>query len=434
MLDKFFKSIEKIIPSKWHWILSHDGFRRYFSNTGWMFFGQMFSLITSFFIGAWLARYLGPSNYGIFNYALAFAGLFSFIAPLGIDSILSRDLVAHPEKSNELMGTTFVLKLVGGFLAFFLASLSAYFLETSYLVKIIVVIFSLSFLFYSFQIFSIFFGSIVQSKKNVKSQLIATIIASILKIILILGNFGIIWLAVILLIEIIIQSFGYYFSYKKSNFSIKNWKFDKNLAISILNKSWLLMFASAAVFIYLKIDQVIIGKMMSSVDVGLYAAAVKLADIWYFVPGIICSSLFPAIINAKKNSENLYKKRLKNLYILMFLLSVLVAIPVSLLSKPLIYWIFGQDYIGASGVLGIYVWAGIGIFLGMAINQYLMSENMLRTIFVLNLLTMIINIVLNILFIPILGINGAALATLISYLIIPVLIFSFDKFFKEKIK
>src|SRR5574344_2906955 len=109
MLDKFFKTIEKITPSKYRWILNHDGFKRYFANIGWMFFGQMFSLLVSFFIGAWLARYLGPENYGIFNYAIAFAGLFVFVAPLGVDAILNRDLVAHPEQRDKLMGTAFIL-------------------------------------------------------------------------------------------------------------------------------------------------------------------------------------------------------------------------------------------------------------------------------------------------------------------------------------
>jgi len=399
-----------------------------------MFFGQMFSLLVSFFIGAWLARYLGPENYGVFNYAIAFVGLFSFIAPLGVDAILSRDLVAHPEKRNELMGTAFGLKMIGGILAFLLASITAYFLETSYLVKIIVILFSLSFLVYPFNVIYTFFNSSVESIKNVKAQITAAFISSILKIFLIISGLGIIWLAVIYFLEIIIQYYGYFIIYKKSNFNFKDWNFNKSLSFNILKNSWLLMFASAATFIYLKIDQVMIGKMMGSVEVGLYAAAVKMADVWYFIPGIICGSLFPAIINAKKHSEDLYNKRLKNLYWFLFLFSVVIALPISFLSKPLIFLIFGSEYISAASVLSIYVWAGVGIFLGTAINQYLMSENMLRTIFVLNILTMIVNIVLNFYLIPIIGLNGSALATLISYLIIPLSIFSFNNFFKNKIK
>lgn len=433
MIDATLNKINKIVPSKWQWVLNHEGFRRYFKNTGWMFAGQMFSLLISFFVGAWLARYLGPENYGVFNYAISFAGLFGFIAPLGVDAILSRDLVVHPEKRDELMGTAFGLKLIGGIIAFLSASLAAYFLETSYLIKIIVVIFSFNFVLSSFNIISTFFSSNVESKKNVKVLFFSSLIAAILKIALITFRVGIIWLSVILLLEFAIQSIGFISSYKKDNLLIKKWRFNKVLAGSILKKSWFLMLASAAAFIYLKIDQVMIGKMMSATDVGLYAAAVKLADIWYFIPGIICASLFPAIINAKKISDKIYRNRLNNLYWFMFVASILIALPITLFSRSLISFIFGFQYIGASSILQIYVWAGVGMFLGIAVNQYLLSENMMKTIFVLSFLTMTVNVMLNLILIPYLGLNGAALATLVSYLITPLFVFTFGNFLKNRI-
>lgn len=434
MLDKIFSKLARFVPEKWRWVLNHDGFKRYFANTGWMFFGQMFSLLVSFFIGAWLARYLGPENYGVFNYAIAFVGLFGVIAPLGIDAILSRELITYPEKSDELMGTAFVLKIIGGFIAFSLTCVAAYFLETDYLIKFIIVIFSFNFLFAPLNVIATFFNSNVKAKNNVLVITITTVLISILKIGLILSGLGILWLSVIFLLEAFFQSFGLFIIYKNNGFFIKKWVFNRNLSLNFLKKSLFLMLASAAAVIYLKIDQVMIGKMMNSANVGLYAAAVKLSDIWYFVPGMICGSLFPAIINAKKSNQELYKNRLKNLYLLMFLLSVAIALPISLLSKQLMFWIFGNDYISAASVLSIYVWAGVGVFLGTAVNQYLMSENMLRTIFILNILTMATNIVLNLYFIPLIGLNGAAIATLISYLIIPVIILFFSEFFKKNIK
>ena len=98
-------------------IWAHQGFQRYFKNTGWMFFGQMFNII-SVVVGIWLARYLGPENFGIFSYVLAFVGLFSFISGFGVNDILTRDLVAYPEKRDKLLGTAFFINLGSGFLAF----------------------------------------------------------------------------------------------------------------------------------------------------------------------------------------------------------------------------------------------------------------------------------------------------------------------------
>lgn len=433
-MDKFLDKLNKMVPQKWQWILSHQGFRKYFKNMGWMFFGQMFSLLVSFFVGAWLARYLGPDNFGIFNYSLAFSGLFGFIAPLGIDIILNRELVVNPERRDDLMGTAFFLKLIGGLLAFLFSIIFVYYLESSHLIRIMVLLFSLGFIINSLNIIGTFFNSKVESKKNVQVVLFSSSLSACMKIAVIIFGLGLIWLAVVFFIETIFQSFGFFLAYKNSNLNIKNWKFSKVLAINILKKSWFLMLASAAAFIYLKIDQIIIGKMMGVREVGLYAAAVKIAEIWYFIPGIICGSLFPAIINSKKIGETIYRHRLKNLYLLMFFLSVLIAIPISLFGNFFVSCIFGLDYIGATSVLKIYIWAGVGVFLGTAINQYLISENMIRTILVLNVFSMILNIGLNLYLIPIIGLNGAAIATLISYFTIPIFIFSFERFFKEKIK
>jgi O-antigen/teichoic acid export membrane protein len=202
------------------------------------------------------------------------------------------------------------------------------------------------------------------------------------------------------------------------------------LAKEILKNSWPLMLASAAGFIYLRIDQVMIGAMMGNYEVGLYAAAVKLVEVWYFIPVIICASLFPAIVNAKKTSVEMYRRRLKNLYILMIVISVAIAVPVSLLAKPITYILFGNGYLESVNILRIYIWSSVGFFLGMAVSQYLMAEDLIKTIFWLNFLAMLINIFLNLIFIPAFGLLGAAWATSISYLTVPIIVFGY-KIFKK---
>ena len=420
MTDKFFKLLEKITPVKWHWVFNHDGVKRYFANTGWMFSGQMFSLLISFFIGAWIARYLGPGNYGILSYSIAFAGLFGFISSLGVNGILNRELVKTPEKRDELLGTAFRLKLLGGAIAICLAVASVLIFQADPVIKILVSLFSFSFILQSINVISTYFNAEVKSKNNVKAVFIATIISSILKIIIILLGKGIIWLIIIMALDSLWQGIGFIKAYNNYGLKIKNWVFNKDLAKIILKNSWPLMLASAAGFIYLKIDQVIIGQILGNYKVGIYAAAVKLVEIWYFIPGIICASLFPAIINAKKTNVAVYKNRLKNFYILMFVIPTLMAIFITLLARPIIIIIYGMDYIESINILRIYIWSSVGLFIGMAMTQYLMVENLVKTIFLLNFSAMVINIILNLLFIPFFGIIGSACATLISYLIIPV--------------
>lgn len=423
MLNKLFKIIEKITPKKWRWILNHGGFRRYFVNTGWMFFGQMFSLFVSFFIGAWMARYLGPEKYGILSYAIAFVGIFSFLSSLGIDGILNRDLVKFPKKRDELLGTAFRLKIIGGIFAFVFCVIGAFVFETTLLIRLLIIIFSFTFILQAVNIIGIYFQAEVKSRNNVRAVFIATIISSILKVVVILFDRGVVWIMAIYVVDFALQGGGLVYAYKRYGLSIKAWKFNNNLAREILKNSWPLMLASAASYIYIRIDQVMIGALMGKYEVGIYAAAVKLVEVWYFIPGIICSSVFPAIINAKKTNIEMYHRRLKNLYILMAALAILMAIPVTFLAKPIIYILFGSGYLDSVNILQIYIWSSIGLFLGTAISQYLMSENLVKTIFYLNFLTMASNIILNLILIPLLGISGSAWATLISYLIIPIALF-----------
>jgi len=424
------KTIKKIIPDKWLWIFKHNGFRRYFINTGWMFLGQIFSLIVSFFIGVWIARYLGPENYGILNYAVAFVGLFGFIASLGIDSILNRELIKTPEKRDVLLGTAFKLKVVGGIAALALAVISILMSQTTLLIQFLVIIFSFNFILQAINVISIYFQSKVESKNNVKVSIISTLISSVLKVGVILLDKGVIWIMLVYILDFVWQWINFVYVYKRQGLKIRDWKFDNDLAKKILKNSWPLILAQAAGYIYLKVDQVIIGLMLGNYEVGLYAVAVKVTEIWYFIPSIICSSLFPAIINAKLTDVKAYKKRLSNLYVLMFILSLIIAITITFLAKPIMTVLFGNNYLESVAILKIYIWSSVGLFLTVAVNQYLISENSVKTIFWFNFLSMIINIGLNIWLIPLIGLLGAAWATLISYFVIPISVLIREKFFR----
>jgi O-antigen/teichoic acid export membrane protein len=426
MLDKIFALIEKFVPAKWRWIFSHGGFRRYFANTGWMFFGQMFSLLVSFFIGAWLARYLGPQNFGVLSFSMSFAGLFAFIASLGIDGILSRELVKFPEKQNELMGTSLGLKLIGGSVAFLLSISAAFFFEHDPLIRLLIILFSLSFILQAIGVITTFFQANVWAKKVIKVQLLAMGLSSVFKILAIIFGLGVTWITLIYVLDGVWGGWGLIVAYRKNGLRIRAWKFNWKLALEILTDAWPLMLSGAAMSVYMKIDQVMIGNMLGEIKVGLYAAAVKISEIWYFIPVIICTSLFPAIVNAKMSDKASYKKRLHDLYWLMFFLATALAVPISILAKPIVAFIFGIRYLPAAGALQIHIWAGLGVFWGVALNQYLLSENRTFINLVLTLSSAVLNVILNLYLIRSWGINGAAMATLISYLFVPVSFFTYN--------
>jgi O-antigen/teichoic acid export membrane protein len=204
-------------------------------------------------------------------------------------------------------------------------------------------------------------------------------------------------------------------SYRRAKFKTRSWKFNGALARQIFASSWLMMLTTASVLVYMKIDQVIIRHMLDERAVGLYSAAIKLSEVWYFIPGIICVSLFPAIINSKKTNQESYYSRLKNLFLLVLALSLIIAIIVSVLARPIVYVLFGEDYLESVSVLSIYAWSIVGMFLGMVAGYYLLAENYMKIYFFSSFFVAGLNIVLNVLLIPRMGINGAAVATVVSY-------------------
>ncbi len=418
------------IKEKW----SHAGFQKYFRNTGWMFGGRIFTLAISFFVGAYIARYLGPANYGLLNYVISFVGLFGFLASFGIDGIISREIIKDPTSKDKLIGTGFFIKIAGSFLTITTVILTAFFTTPDIFTFLLIVLFSLSYVPQAFNIIEVYFQSQVLSKNVVRAQISATLIATILKILVIVLNKGIFWLTLIYVIEAALFALFLLITFKYYGHHFKSLKFDVSIAKSLLKDSWPLMLSTLAIALYMKIDQVMIKNMLNDREVGLYAVAVKLSEFWYFIPGIICGSVFPAIMNAKKININLYKQRIKKLNLLMFIVAFLIALPVSIFAESIIYILFGHDYISASTVLSLYVWAGISVSINLSVNQFLVSENMTKIYFISTMLGAIINILLNLLLIPKIGIIGSAIATTISYTLVTIFIYTLMQFHFKKMQ
>lgn len=392
-----------------------DAFKKYFFNTSWLLAERILRLVINLVVQILIIRYLGPSEYGLLSYGLSFVAIISSVATLGLESILTRDLVNFPEKQNELLGSALVLRLTGATTSILLIIILAFIIEDSSLNISLIIILGFQTLFQSFNIFDFFFQSKIIAKFSAYVYLIGTILGSIFKICLIIFQASLIYFAFAYLLETIIIAIGFISFYKINGFSILQLKFDKILGKNLLHDSWPLLFASVAIMIYMKVDQLMLKYMLNETQVGYYASAVKICEAWYFVPMAITNSLFPAILNAKKMSYKLYINRMEKLYDLLAWISIGIAIPVTIFSKPIIEILFGIEYLPASSVLTIYIWAGVATFLGVASGQYLIGENLTLLAFYRTLIGMIANIILNLILIPMWGITGSALATLISY-------------------
>jgi O-antigen/teichoic acid export membrane protein len=394
--------------------VTKTGIIRYAHNTGWVFFGKFSNMLLSFIATLYIARALGPTNYGELSYGLSFVALFSFISSLGIDSVLYREIISKPEKKNELLGSALRIKLIAAVSTSVLTIGTAWFFSPPDVSFLIISILSATFIFQIFGVISYEFGAAVNNKPVSILSFVITLVINILKITVIFFDRGILYLAIIAVIESILYAFGYIYIRHKNFGSLKQWHYDGPTAKKLLFDSWPFIFTSAFAVVYSRIDQVMLKNLVDSTEVGIYDAAVRITELWYFIPTIIVGSLFPAIVNAKKTSHIVYKKRILALLGLIGLLASAIAILVTFFAESIVKIIYGFDFLQTVPVLQIYIWALIPISLGVVAQHYLLTENARLTLFSMSLVGVIFNVIGNFILIPEYQAFGAALSTLLS--------------------
>lgn len=410
------RKLINMLISRFKSVFMHQGFRRYATNTSWLIAENLLRLIAGLFVGIYVARYLGPEQFGIYSYALAFVAMFSAIAKLGLDSIVVRDLVKD-ERQLLILGTSFWLKLIGAALAIASILVVLNLIETDKTTSIYICIIAIGMLFQSLEVVDFYFQSKVLSRYVSLCKLTQLLLSTLLKIYCIFIQADLIWFVVISVVDqaSLALSLAIAFSSRKlGNFLFR---FDLNIAKSLFQESWPLIVAGIGVMLYMRIDQIMIEHYLGNEAVGLFSAAVRLSEAIYFIPTIICSSIFPALVAAKQRSNQEFNAKSALLFEIMTLLALCAAIPISLLSSWIIRFTFGSEYTVASDVLQIHIWASVFVFLGVAGSRWLIAEKLAIQSMYRTLAGACCNTGLNLYFIPKFGIVGAAYSTLISQFI-----------------
>jgi PST family polysaccharide transporter len=386
-------------------------------NSGWMFLDRVVRGGMTFAIIVWLARYLGPQQFGIFNYVLAFVAITNAIATFGIEGIVIRELVHSPSKRNEILGAAFIIKLFGGGIAFITAITVIRWLRPDEdIMFFLVAIAAAGSFFLALDVIDYWFRSAVQSKYSVIARMISAVILTLAKAGLIISKAPLFAFIVATFAEVALSAVLLVVMYRVRVGRVLDWNITKDRTASLLKNSWPLFLSVMAVMIYMKIDQVMIGEMMGDQEVGTYSAAVRLVEMWYIVPAIIASSIFPALYKLKSDNPERYLQRIQQFFDFMVVVPVVAGILITIVAEPLVVLIYGSEYLDAVEVLKIYIWSSVFVFLMIATGSYLIAEN--KTIFLLFRYTlgMLINVFLNWQLIPVYGIEGSAFATLIAYL------------------
>ncbi len=398
-------------------------------NIGWLFFDKVLRMGVGLLVIVWVARYLGPQQFGMYSFALAFLSLFGAVAGLGLQSIVVRDIVRDPTCKEEILGTAAMLQLAGGLLAYgFTLGTIIWLRPDDTLAMWLVAILGSMMLFKASEVAVYWFESQVLSKYTVWAQNGSFMVFAAVKVALMLSNAPLLAFAWATMAEAALVALLLLVMLGVRGPGLLKLKVSLARAKVMLTDSWPLMLSGLAIVVYMKIDQIMLGQMLGDEAVGIYSAATRISEVWYFIPMMIVASVFPAILDAKKHSEALYCQRLQRLYDLMVWLSVAVALPMTFLAAPIVALLYGPAFAEAGTVLAIHIWASVFVFLGVASSQWFVAENRQILSFQRTLLGAVINVLLNYIWIPTFGAVGAAYATVLAQASVGLI---YDVFQKE---
>ena len=383
--------------------------KKYILNTSWLFGEQMLRMAVGLFIGVWVARYLGPEDFGLLSYAQSLVALFGAVATLGLNSIVVRELVKKEEaESNALLGTAFFLKLIGSLITFLFLWIAVSLTDTDFYTRLIVFLVASATIFQSLNVIDFYFQAKVQSKYVVYSNFFVLGVSSVLKVIFILIKAPLEFFALVFLIESIVLAVGLVVFFKSQRNNILKWQFDRSIALQLLKDSWPLILSSISVSIGMRVDQVMIKDMMDERSVGFYAVGVKLAEVFNFIPVIVSQSIFPKIV--KMDFRHEWSKLVSIIRYIFFPL-ILMASGVNIISDFVVQILYGEDYLKSSGAFDILIWTVPFVFLNILTIGILQSQNYNKIVLLRQMTLALMNVGLNIFLIPKYGIIGASIAT-----------------------
>ncbi|QFY90674.1 flippase [Magnetovirga frankeli] len=380
-----------------------------------MFAEQLLRIVAGLLVGIWLARYLGPAQFGILNYVLAFVSILGVISGLGLEGISVRDLVRQTTGRYAYLGTLFWLKLLGCLLAILCIYLATQATNNDATTTAYILIIAFGLLFQSFEVIDFNFQSMDLAKITSICKIVQLISSSILKIYYLntggtLENF-----VVISLVDQVSLALSLLVAYRLQGLPNFLGHFDIALAAKLLKQGAIVVSLSFLHLLYIRIDQIMLNEMIGGEAVGLYVAATKLSEVWSVIPLVIINALYPSIVQAKLSEEAVYLARLQSLFSIVVWLAIPISITMFIAASPLIVFLYGHSYVSAGPVLAIHSMTSVFVFISLVAGKWYLTEGQFALAFFRTLSGAITNVTLNLVLIPVYGIVGAAIASLAAH-------------------
>ncbi|MBJ6727316.1 flippase [Geomesophilobacter sediminis] len=394
------------------WLDGRLQFQRAIGNTGWLFLDRIARMVIGLTVGAWVARHLGPTQFGELAYVLSFIAFFQMTSDLQAEGFVLRDLSRETVPAGLVLGTAMRLRLVtsvGSWLCV-IAAMALFHPEEPRLILLAAVVGAML-VFQTTDLIDCWFQSQSQSKRTVKVKLYSYLVANGIKVILLLLKAPLIAFAVVMAVEAAIFAAGLALVYRRFP-TPEAWTPSLNEAKRLLGLSWPFLISGLMMTAYLRIDQIMLRELLGEKELGIYAAAVPLSQVWNVIPTTLIASVSPFIARKKERSETEYRQALVTVFRLFAVVSLAVALLTALAAPWAVELLYGVQYRQTATVLSLLVFVVLFSFQGMAQSMWVINDDLRGVILASTVVAAVVSVGSNALLIGKFGVVGAALSSI----------------------
>ena len=390
------------------------------ANILYLFFDKVYGASASIFFLALLTRYLGPEMFGIWSYVLSFASIAVPLSTLGTNFTVVKKFSSHLD-DKEVAGQAFLVRLLASVVTSLVLYSLFVFLGESLLEKqdrYTLAFFLLAITINNLNLTTLYNENKLKNGKTVIARNMGLTLGTIIKVYLIYNNATICQIAAATVLEsIIFLIVGHYLT--ELSIAVKLSIRTLHQSVELARESFPLFLSSIVVIIYLKADIILLKHIVSPEAAGYYAAAARISEMLYAVPVAISTVFFPLILKEINKGAKNTSIRVR-FYAIVFYVCLIISVTGFFLSKEIVNIIYGTEFKRSAVLFSIHCLSVLLIGFLTSSSKELIARNKFKLIFYRDLTGLLVNIILNVIFIPKHGALAAAITTVISYFIAAV--------------
>ena len=408
------------------WLGGRLQLQKTIGNTGWLMVDRVLRVVIGLTVGAWVARYLGPAQFGKLAYVASFLAFFQVVAGLESDGFIIRDISREGEQVPNILGTALWLRLFFGALSWVLAiAITSLTHPDDPQLVLLTAIVGSTLLFQASDTIDLWFQSQSKSRRTVLAKSVSYLISNLVKVVLLLLKAPLYAFAGVMCLEAAALAISLIASYRRFP-TEGHWTATLARAKEMLHLCWPFLVSSLMITAFMRVDQLMLREMMGEQQLGIYAAALPLSQVWCVIPHTLVTSLAPFVAQRMHQSEQLYQEALVKIFRLFAVLSLSSSILTALVSPWVIKIMYGAQYEFSAVILSVHVFANLFIFQGIAQDLWVINKNVRAVTLMATAAAAIIGVSCNAVLINKFGPMGAVysflLATSTSVAIIPCLL------------